>query len=116
MGCIVLCRTSHIAPEKGQGPTLIVPHFSCSSPGPYSSTEHSQCDFTIKSLALHCNSTDTDLFYFTVGYTKAYPQLVPKAPAVSLISLTPIMSIISQMVVIIAFQFFTWEFVRQQPW
>ena len=56
------------------------------------------------------------ILYFTVGYTKAYPQLVPKAPAVSLISLTPIMSIISQMVVIIAFQFFTWEFVKQQPW
>ena len=62
------------------------------------------------------NSGSDMLLYFPVGYTKAYPQLVPKAPAVSLISLTPIMSIISQMVVIIAFQFFTWEFIKQQPW
>ncbi len=55
-------------------------------------------------------------FSFPVGYTRAYPELVPKAPPVSLISLTPILSIIAQMVIIIGFQFFTWELVRAQPW
>ena len=51
-----------------------------------------------------------------VGYTRAYPSLVPKPPAVSLLSLTPIMSIISQMVIMIGVQFFTWEYVKAQPW
>ena len=42
-GCVVLCRTFHIAPEQGQGPTPIVPH--CSGPCP--GTGHNQCDYTV---------------------------------------------------------------------
>ena len=50
MGCMVLCITFHIAPEQGQGLTLIVPHCSGSGAGPCScpGTGHSQCDYTIR--------------------------------------------------------------------
>ena len=45
---MVLCRTFHIAPEQGQGLTLIVPHCSGSCPCPCPGTGHSQCDYTIR--------------------------------------------------------------------
>ena len=47
MGCMVLCRTIHPAPEQGQGPASVVPYCSGSGPGPCPSTGHSQCDYTI---------------------------------------------------------------------
>ena len=44
MGCMVLYRTFHTAPEQVQGPTAIVPYYSGSGSGP----GHNQCDYTIK--------------------------------------------------------------------
>ena len=47
MGCIVLCRTYHTAPDLGQGPPPIVPQcFLKHGPGPGPGTGHSKCDLT----------------------------------------------------------------------
>ena len=46
MGCMVLCRTFHAAPEQEQGPTSIVTH--CPGSGPCLGTGHSLCDYTMK--------------------------------------------------------------------
>ena len=43
MGCMVLCRTFHTAPEQGWELTPIVLHCSGSGPSP----GHGQCDYTI---------------------------------------------------------------------
>ena len=52
MGCMVICRTFHTAPEQEQGVTPIVPHCSDSGSGLGLSTGHSQCDYTISTHAL----------------------------------------------------------------
>ena len=48
MGCMVLYRTFHTAPEQGQGLTPIVPYYSGSGPVSCPGTGHSQCDYTIR--------------------------------------------------------------------
>ena len=65
MGCMVLCRTFHIAPEQGQGPTPIVPH--CSSPGPCPSIQPvcSDHSFEMQVLFEHaCKSILLDCVLF----------------------------------------------------
>ena len=47
MGCMVLCRTFHTAPEQRRGPTPIVPHCSGSGSSSCPGTGHRQCDYTI---------------------------------------------------------------------
>ena len=51
-----------------------------------------------------------------VSYTRAYPDLVPRPPQVSLISLQPIASILTQMTCIIGVQLTAFFVVQQQPW
>lgn len=62
-----------------------------------------------------------DLFLITFfaavfGRTAAYSELVKQPPPSSLISLTPLASLVSQMIIIIAFQVYAFVFVQQQPW
>ena len=52
----------------------------------------------------------------TVGYTGAYPALARQPPPISLISFTPILSIILHMIIMTAFQVLTWFLVMRQPW
>ena len=54
MGCMVLSRTFHTAPEQGHGLTPIVLHFS--GPGPCPGTVHSQCDYTLHWNLIVCSS------------------------------------------------------------
>jgi len=51
-----------------------------------------------------------------VCYTAAYPELVPRPPRVSLLAISPILSIVCQLLVNMAFQLFAWTYTRQQPW
>lgn len=51
-----------------------------------------------------------------VGYTQAYPRLVPKAPQVSLLAPLPILSIALQMCVVLPVQLLVWLFTTRQPW
>ena len=63
MGCMVLCRTFHIAPGQGQALTPIVPYCSGSSASP----GHSQCDYTITLLvavSVSCTVCCTQLLVF----------------------------------------------------
>jgi len=52
----------------------------------------------------------------TFCYTHAYGDIVPKKPKVSLISVTPILSLISQLLINICFQLIAWVSTTRQPW
>ena len=62
----------------------------------------------------------TVLTYFrlsiAVGYTGAYPTLSRDTPPISLISVTPILSIILHIILMTAFQVIAWLLVLSQPW
>ena len=60
----------------------------------------------------------TYVVYFSVtdGYTAASKKLAPDPPPISLVSLTPVLSMITQLMFIVAFQLYAWYFVQQQPW
>ena len=55
MGCVVLCRNFHTAPEQDQGPTPIVPN--CSGSGPCPGAGGSQCDCILGVGAALCEHT-----------------------------------------------------------
>lgn len=62
-----------------------------------------------------------DLFLITVfaavfGRTEAYETLVKQPPPSSLISLTPLASLFSQMIIVITFQIFAFFYVMQRSW
>ena len=61
MGCMVLCRAFHTAPEQGQGLTPIAPHYSGSNLDPCPGTGHSQCDYTSMRPSLLFNGIISDL-------------------------------------------------------
>ena len=51
-----------------------------------------------------------------VGYTSAFPFLVPEPPPISLLAPLPILSLILQMVINLPVQLFIWLFITKQPW
>ncbi|KAH9523383.1 hypothetical protein Btru_039892 [Bulinus truncatus] len=55
-------------------------------------------------------------FSITFSRTSPYDELVVDRPLVSLLSLSPILSIITQMILVIAFQTFAYFYVQKQPW
>lgn len=52
----------------------------------------------------------------TVGYTGPYDELVPKSPQISLLSFSPIFSMLIQMAINISVQLVIWFVVQEQPW
>ncbi|XP_059164770.1 polyamine-transporting ATPase 13A3-like isoform X2 [Physella acuta] len=63
----------------------------------------------------------TDLFIIstfsiTFSRTAPYDELVRERPLVSLLSLSPIMGIVSQMLLVIAAQTFMYFYIKEQPW
>lgn len=55
-------------------------------------------------------------FSAAVGRTEAFQRIVPKRPTASLISKKVLTSLIGQIVISSAVQFFTFFFVRSQSW
>ncbi|KAI1285508.1 Polyamine-transporting ATPase 13A3 [Halotydeus destructor] len=89
---------------------------------------YSICQFTsvIILYTLYTNLTDIqflyeDLFLISLfcvlfGRTEAFKNLSRKPPPASLIGLTPLISLMFQIVLIISFQFMAVIFVQRQPW
>lgn len=57
-----------------------------------------------------------ETIFFSVSRTEPYDELVRERPLVSLMSPGPILSIITQMIVVIAVQTFMYFNVQDQPW
>ena len=60
----------------------------------------------------HRRDTDSVL----VGRTLPYPRLYPKGPTASLVSKKVLSSIIGQVIITSAVQFWAYFWVRTQPW
>ena len=53
---------------------------------------------------------------FLDGYTGAYNRLSPRPPPISLLSITPLLSIAAQMAIIISAQVVMWFLLKKQSW
>ena len=67
-----------------------------------------------ESLELFDNAMVTDVY--VVGRTLPYPMIHPKRPTASLVSRNVLASIIGQIVITSAAQFWAFFWVRDQPW
>lgn len=54
--------------------------------------------------------------FLAVCYTEAHEDIVPRPPDVSLLSVTPVLSIVGQLSVNMAFQIAAWKYTMRQPW
>lgn len=51
-----------------------------------------------------------------VCYTGPYPVLDPKPPRVSLIAVTPVLSLVLQLLINFVVQMIVWTYTAKQPW
>ncbi|CAM1327394.1 Uncharacterised protein g9500 [Pycnogonum litorale] len=77
--------------------------------------------YTFKSSLTDWQFIYIDLFLITLfaalfGRTAARPKLSRKRPLLSLISMTPIVSLLLHVLIIVVFQFSTYFFTKMQPW